>query len=152
MSLFGALAMWIYVSWDNFLIPMSQSWSLTFWASNGGIFFHSLNILRYVSLRWDAVYLLLEKWSIGLSIEVIFWWSFISLWWWWKQCCWFEIAHSIECRYTGVWYMRIWLIIWYIICWRQCKMKIVRSVMTLVLSAGSNMKWGTTLTLCMITF
>ena len=43
-------------------------------------------------------------------------------------------------------HMRMWLILCYMICWSQCNSKIVRSVMTLVQSVGSNMKWIATLT------
>ena len=36
------------------------------------------------------------------------------------------------------------------ICWRKWKAKIVRSVMTLIISVGKNMKWMLKLTLCMV--
>ena len=61
VSGFGDLSMWIYIIWENYLLPVRESWSLTFLARYEYKFFHSLNILRYISLIFGVICSILEK-------------------------------------------------------------------------------------------
>ena len=61
MSDFGTLVVWSYGSWSNSRISISDYWSITFWERHE--FFHILNLLRYISLKWCVVCPLLDNMS-----------------------------------------------------------------------------------------
>ena len=50
MRVFGTLEIFIYGGWSDYLLPISESWSLTFLPSHVYKLVGGLNLLRDVSL------------------------------------------------------------------------------------------------------
>ena len=84
MSGFGTLEMCSYGSWADYLIPVSKSWSLTFWPSHGYKLVQSLTLLRDISLSWCEVCPLLDNTTTWFSTEFLLWRLLICI------CCWWQ--------------------------------------------------------------
>ena len=151
-SVFGTMAMWSYGIWAYFMIPISESWSLKLWSRNGDKLFHSLNLLRDISLIWGMVCTLLDKintWFSHISSFLVI--LSLSMLLMTTMLLFLYIpVQGVQIHWRLICRMRRWLILWEMICWRQWNEKMLIYGMTLVLDLGRNMKWTMTLNLCLI--
>ena len=53
---------------------------------------------------------------------------------------WCSLIHRVKINRRLIYHMRMWLILWFMIIWRQWNLKMVSYVMTTILDVGSNMK------------
>ena len=141
----GAVIFWAYS-----LLLVSEYLSLTFWSSNGDNFFHSLSLLRDISLSWGAVCPLLDKMNTWIFHRIYF---LVIISFYMLLMKKIYTALSRECRYTGGWDARRVDFLYYGR-WSDGGngIKIVRYVMTLILDVGRDMKCMMTLNLYLMTF
>ena len=105
---------------------------------HGNKFVHIMTILRDISLRWVTVCTLPDNITTWLvyrsSIPLIV--SFSVLMVTIILFVWCNLIQRLQIRQRLRYKMRMWLILWRMIFWKQWNAKIVRSVIPLIISLG----------------
>ena len=111
---FVTMAMWSYVIWDYYLIPIGKSLSLTFLSRHGEEFVHSLTNLRDISPSWCVMCPLLDN-MITLFFYISYLLVVISL-----SMIMMKIMllflyiplQRVQIHWRLIFHMRGWLVMW----------------------------------------